>query len=43
MTERPVENIPPNARIIAAGMAAASVIGLLLNHWMAESHRPELR
>ncbi|MBC7853581.1 MAG: hypothetical protein IAF94_09105 [Pirellulaceae bacterium] len=37
MTKQPVEDVPPNVRIIAAGLAAASAIGLLLNHWMAES------
>lgn len=37
MTQWPVDNIPPNARFIAGGLAAASAIGLLVNHWLAES------
>lgn len=31
------DEIPPYGRLIAAGLALASLIGLLLNHFMAES------
>jgi len=31
------DDIPPNIRLISAGMGAAAVIGLLVNHWMAQS------
>ena len=37
MTQPPLENVPPHGRLIAVGLAAAGAIGLLLNHWLAES------
>ena len=32
-------DIPPHGRLIAAGMAAASASGLLLNHFLADSQQ----
>lgn len=29
--------VPPYGRLIAAGLALASLVGLILNHWLAES------
>lgn len=37
MSNHSNEDFPPNGRLIAAGMAAASAVGLIVNHWMAES------
>lgn len=32
-----MEDVPPYARFVALGMAAAAAIGLLVNHFMGES------
>jgi hypothetical protein len=32
-----MEEIPPYARFVAIGMAAAAAVGLLINHFMPES------
>ena len=37
MSHEPSQPLPPNGRLISAGMAAAAAIGLLINHFMIES------
>ena len=37
MSNDPTQSLPPNGRLIAAGMAGAAAVGLLLNHFMIDS------
>jgi hypothetical protein len=37
MSNDPTQSLPPNGRLISAGMAGAAAVGLLLNHFMIES------
>jgi hypothetical protein len=38
MSNGAFQPLPPNGRLISAGMAGAAVLGLLMNHYLIESH-----